>query len=131
MITNKTDFIGEQTSPLFRLMWIHNIHEPARRQFDNNICAFHIGNGLILSVAHNLRMESQVVKTIDDPGFQEEIIPKLDASQAALFNRCYILDPATNKRYLNVTNQPDMQLIMDALKQINYDTRWLTYMKKN
>ena len=52
MSTKAIELIDEQTSPLFRIMFIHNMNEPARRHFDNNICAFHIGQGLILSVAH-------------------------------------------------------------------------------
>lgn len=131
MITKKLDFIGEQTSPLFRLMWIQNITEPTRRQFDNNICAFHIGNGFVLSVAHNLKIESKILKTIDDAIYQADISPYLNPTQVELLNRCYPLDPTTNKRYLTITNQADVPLVVDALKQINFDTRWLTLTQRN
>lgn len=126
MITDKLELIGEQTSPLFRIMWVHNISEPLRRQFDNNICAFHIGNGLILSVAHNLRLESQILKTIDNGIYQAEIAPRLNPAQTQLFNRCYFVDNTTQKRYVNITDQADVKPIIDLFKQINFDTRWLT-----
>ena len=45
MKEKKLALIDEQKSPLFRTMSVFNDDEPARRAFDNNICAFHIGNG--------------------------------------------------------------------------------------
>ena len=128
MITKQLELTNEQTSPLFRLMWVHNINEPNRRHFDNNICAFHIGNGFILSVAHNLRIEASIFKSLDDIIFAAEILPHLDAAQTLLFNRCYPLDPLTNKRYINIINPNDLQLVIASLKQINFDTRWLKLM---
>ena len=131
MINKKLALTNEQTSPLFRIMWIHNVNEPSRRQFDNNISAFHIGNGYVLSVAHNLRSESVLIKSIPENIFQEEIIPKLNPVQVQLFNQCYILDQTTQKRYINIVNQPDIQTIVNAMKGINFDTRWLTYTERN
>jgi hypothetical protein len=131
MIANKLDFIHEQTSPLFRLMWSYNITEPARRQFDNNICAFHIGNGFVLSVAHNIKIESQILKSTDEAIFQADILPHLNPTQVQLFNRCYFLDPVTKKRYVNITDQADIQPVIDTFKQINFDTRWLTLTQRN
>lgn len=131
MITNKLDLINEQTSPLFRIMWIHNSSEPQRRQFDNNICAFHIGHGLIVSVAHNIRAESQIPKTIDDAIYQAEIVPHLNPTQAQLFDRCYVHDAATQKRYINITDQADVPPVIDTFKQINFDTRWCTLMQRH
>lgn len=131
MITKQLELTNEQTSPLFRLMWINNINEPNRRNFDNNICAFHIGNGLILSVAHNLRGEAQILKSIEQTVFDAEIFPHLNPSQILLFDKCYPLDNATNKRYLNIVDQNDVQAIVSTLQQINYDTRWLTQMQNN
>ncbi len=126
MITKKLELTNEQTSPLFRIMCLYNVEEPIRRQFDNNISAFHIGNGLILSVAHNLRTESPLIKSIPEAIFQTEIIPKLNPEQIQLFNQCYPLDITTNKRHLNIINQTDGQKLIEILKTINFDSRWLT-----
>jgi hypothetical protein len=131
MLTRQLELTNEQTSPLFRLMWIHNITEPNRKQFENNICAFHIGNGFILSVAHNLKTEAQIFKSIEQAVFTADIFPHLNAEQILLFDRCYPLDNVTNKRYLNIVDQNDVQTIAATLKQINFDTRWLTLMQKN
>jgi len=131
MLTEQLELTGEQTSPLFRLMWIHNINEPTRRHYDNNICAFHIGNGFILSVAHNIKTEALIFKSIDDAIFTADILPHLNPAQIQLFNQCYPLDPQTNKRYINIINQNDVQTVVDILKQINFDTRWLTLTQRN
>jgi len=45
MKAQKLAAINDMTSPLFRIMSVHNGNEPQRRQIDNDICAFHIGNG--------------------------------------------------------------------------------------
>ena len=58
------ELINEQQSPLFRVMSVYNENEPIKRQFANNICAFHIGNGYVLSVAHNLRPEAQFFRLV-------------------------------------------------------------------
>lgn len=131
MLTKQLELTNEQTSPLFRLMWIHNVTEPDRRNFDNNICAFHIGNGYILSVAHNIKTEALIFKSIDNAIFIAEILPHLDPKQTILFNDCYPLDPLTNKRYMNINNQSDFQIVVDTLKKINFDTRWLTLDQRN
>lgn len=131
MITKKLELTNEQKSPLFRIMWIHNVNEPTRRQYDNNICAFHIGNGFILSVAHNLRTEATAFKSITETSFQTDIISKIDPALVALFNSSYLLDTATNKRYLTQISETDAEKIIAELKRINYDTRWITLAQKN
>ena len=131
MLTQQLELTNEQTSPLFRIMWIHNMNEPNRRHYDNNICAFHIGNGLILSVAHNLRTEAQLFKSIDESIFSTAILPFLNQEQILLFNQWYPFDPGTNKRYINIPDQKDIPKVVEILKQINFDTRWLTLMQKN
>lgn len=120
----------EQTSPLFRIMWIQNRDEPHRRHFENNICAFHIGDGFILSVAHNLKTEAGIFKSIDNGLYLTDIFPFLNAEQAQLFESCYPLELATQKRYANVTNPNDFNNIINLLRQINFDTRWTTMMKR-
>jgi hypothetical protein len=131
MIARKLELINDQTSPLFRIMYIHNSNNPIRRQFDNNICAFHIGNGFIMSVAHNLKTEAQSFKSIEQAVYAADILPHLDPAQIILFDRCFPLDAATNKRYINILDQNDVQPVVDTLRTINFDTRWLTLMNRN
>lgn len=131
MTSRQLELTHEQTSPLFRLMWVYDVNEAQRRNFDNNICAFHIGNGFILTVAHNLRSESQIVKSIDNTLFNTTIIPQLNPELQNLFNQVYLLDSLTNKRYLNISNQADVQKLIIAFQSINFDTRWLTLTQKN
>lgn len=131
MITKKLQLINEQTSPLFRIMWVYNETEPLRRSFDNNICAFHISDGFIITVAHNLRSEGVLLKSIPEAIYQDEIISRLNPAQKNLFDQCYRFDRATNKRYINIVNQPDVQTIINTIKGINFDARWLTLTQRN
>lgn len=130
MLAQQLELTNEQTSPLFRIMWIQNSNEPHRRHFENNICAFHVGNGFILSVAHNLRTEAKLFKSIDQNIFVSELLPLLNAVQAQLFETCFLLDAATQKRYWNSNNPHDYQMAVDVLRQINFDTRWITLLEK-
>lgn len=126
MLSKQLQLTNEQTSPLFRIMWVHNIDEPYRRHFDNNICAFHIGNGLILSVAHNLKTESQIFKSIDETIYLANILPYLNTEEVQLFEECCCLDSTTQKRYVNF-NEPDkIDTVINILKRINFDTRWVS-----
>ncbi len=130
MLQQQLELTNEQTSPLFRIMYIQNVNEPHRRQFENNICAFHIGKGFILSVAHNIKAEAQIFKSIEDSIFNANILPFLNQDQINFFNQCYPLDTTTGKRYANITDQNHFQIVIETLKQINFDTRWLTYNKQ-
>ncbi|MCF8226332.1 MAG: hypothetical protein K9J30_10695 [Bacteroidales bacterium] len=120
------NLIEEQTSPLFRIMSVFNQTEHGRRNFENNIIAFHIGNGFVLSVAHNLKPETGLIKSMTEASYQADIIAHCTPDEVTLLNRCYMLDPATNKRYINITDQNDVKPTIDAFKRINYDTRWIT-----
>jgi len=126
MTAKKIELVSEQTSPLFRIMWATNYNEPARRSFENNICAFHIGKGFILSVAHNLRTEATLFKTIDEAAFQADIIQKIAPNLRQLFSKGFVLDNLTNKRYINIPKENDAKKVIEELKRINYDTRWIT-----
>ncbi|WP_293872403.1 hypothetical protein [Flavobacterium sp.] len=129
-LNKQLELTSEQTSPLFRIMWIQNKEEPHRRHFENNICAFHIGNGYILSVAHNLKTEATIFKSIDNGIYLTDIFPYLNSEQAHLFESCYPLELGNQKRYANITNPNDYQSIINLLKQINFDTRWTTMMDR-
>lgn len=131
ILQKQLELTHEQTSPLFRIMWVQNINEPHRKHFENNICAFHIGNGYILSVAHNLKTEAKHFKSIDNTRYLTDIFPFLNGEQAQLFETCYPLDMTTGKRYWSTNNPNDFQMVIDILKQINFDTRWITMMERN
>jgi len=131
MKAQKLAAINDVTSPLFRIMSVYNANEPHRRQIDNDICAFHIGNGYILSVAHALKGELTIFRSMTEADYQATIISHLTADEILQFNRWYVLDNATNKRYLNLGNQNDYTLLVDILKRINYDTRIETLYQNN
>jgi hypothetical protein len=125
------EIIDEQTSPLFRIMSVINFDDPPRRQFANNIISFHIGNGYLLSVAHNLRPEAKIIKSLGENDFQTDIISNCNPDEVTLLNRCFILDPRTNKRYVNIPDQNDVNTVIEVLKRINYDTRWIKQYERN
>jgi len=131
MTFNKLSLINEQTSPLFRIMWVTNPLDLTHRHFDNNISAFHIGNGLIVSVAHNLRIENPLLKSIDEEIYQKEIMPKLNDAQKTLFNQSFIPDGKTGKRHVQLTNPTYIQSISETLRSIHFDTRWITLAQRN
>jgi hypothetical protein len=130
MISKKLELINELTSPLFRIMWVYNSEEADRKQFNNNICAFHVGNGTILTVAHNLRTESGIVSSLDESIFQKEIVSRLTHDQNQLFSQAYTYDSRTNKRYAGIQDPNNSRQIADILRQINFDTRWITLSQK-
>jgi hypothetical protein len=130
MSNPRLDIISEQKSPLFRIMWVTNYDDPSKRQFDNNISAFHIGNGLVLSVAHNLRTENPFLKSVSNTFFEKEVFPKLNQSQKDLFERSYIPDSKSSRRHLAVNQAPVVQSIADTWRASGIDTRWITLMNK-
>ncbi|WP_284653118.1 hypothetical protein [Flavobacterium terrisoli] len=129
-LQKQLELTNEQTSPLFRIMWTQNINESNRRHFENNICAFHIGKGYILSVAHNLKTEARIFKSIAESIFANGILPYLNEPQKQLFQNCFLLDPTVQKRYWNSANPNDYQAAIEALQQINFDTRWVSLLEK-
>lgn len=130
MMSKKLALIDEQTSPLQRIMWIYDIEEPLKRTFENNICAFHIGNGYFLSVAHNLRTQQGYFRSIDDQLYRKEILPKLDGAQNRLMEQYYSTDHYTGKRYLNTSDANALTSIVNILKQKKFDTRWVSLTEK-
>jgi hypothetical protein len=129
-LNKQLELTHEQTSPLFRIMWIQNRDEAHRRHFENNICAFHIGNGFILSVAHNLKVEANIFKSIDNAQYLTDIFPLLNAEQRQFFESCYPMGFGEERRYSVISKPKDFQSIIGLLKQINYDTRWITMMDR-
>ncbi len=130
MINKKQALIHEQTSPLQRIMWLYDVDQPQKRAFENNICAFHIGNGYMLSVAHNLRIPAGFYRSITEDLFKKEIFPLLDGAQARYLEQYYYTDPYTEKRYLNTNDPASLHGIAGILKQKRFDTRWVTLAAK-
>ena len=132
MVTKKKlELLNEQTSPLHRIMWVHNDNELTKRNFENNICAFHIGGGIILSVAHNLRTEKTFFRTISEVSFRDDILPNVQPSLRYLFEEGFILDTQTNKRHIDIPDQTNADNVINEIQRINYDTRWITMNKRN
>lgn len=129
-LTKQLELTHEQTSPLFRIMFTQNIEAPNLRHFENNICAFHVGKGYFLTVAHNLKTEAKIFKSIDTGIFERDILPFLNQPQRQLFDNCFQLN-STNQRYYWKSNNPnDFNAMIDTLRQINFDTRWVTFLEK-
>jgi hypothetical protein len=122
----RLQIISELHSPLFRIMWVTNPDDLSRRQFDNNIVAFHIGNGIILTVAHNLRSEPPFLKSIPETVFREQLLPMLDASRQQLFLQTYTLDTKTNVRHITVNDAALVQSISESFRSVGFDMRWVT-----
>lgn len=130
MINTKRQLIDEQTSPLHRIIWLSNPEEPLKGTFENNISAFHIGNGYFLSVAHNLRTQAGIFTSIDEDIYRKELLYKLDGAQKLVFDQHYFTDTYAHKLYLNNADAASVQTISNILKQKRFDTRWVTYTKK-
>lgn len=127
----KLQLIDEYTSPLQRIMWVYNNHDVQKRSFENNICAFHIGNGYFLSVAHNLRIQAGYFKSIDIDLYNREIYPKLDGSQNRAMEQFYFTDDYSGKKHLATADPVALQNIAAILKQKRFDTRWVTMTEKH
>ena len=131
MTNKKLELINELTSPLFRIMWVHEAHEPSLRKFDNNICAFHIGNGYVLSVAHNLRSAAGFPRSVTEEIYNAEILPHLNNDQKRFFEQFYPHDYLTGKRHLIDMSPQVSQELSNIMMQIGFDTRWVSlYAKK-
>ncbi len=118
--------VSEKQSPLFRIMWVFGSQMPSRRHFDNNIIAFHIGSGYILSVAHNLRTECGLIRSMPEQVFVENLLPLLSESQQAHVSRCYRLDSKSGERYLDLNDQSLVPGLIETIKSSGFDTRWVS-----
>lgn len=119
----KQKLIDDQSSPLFRIMSVYDDTDAARRKFDGNISAFHIGKGCILSVAHYLHIRLPLVRSTPDAFFQKEILSKFSHGEANQIARYFPLDPVTQKRYLAVPNEKTAQDLANKLLAHKCDTR--------
>ncbi len=130
MLSKLLELTDEMTSPLFRIISGFDIDDPVRKKFDNNVCAFHIGNGYILTVAHNLTAKS-VLPSMSEQIYQNELMPLLGPVQKNLVDRIYKLDNNIGKRFLDTTNERHLQKLIEIYNTINFDSRSLTQYQKN
>jgi len=128
-LEKKLELVNEQKSPLFRIMSIYNDKDPQRRLFGNNISAFHIGKGYILSVAHNLR-SLDFPKSINDKVFNK-ILRTLDENQKNIIRSIFLFDSASQKWHLNIADPNAIQQMANIFKQCSYDFRWISHYKTN
>ncbi|MFM7176627.1 MAG: hypothetical protein ACKO0X_04300 [Bacteroidota bacterium] len=117
--------VSESTSPLFRIMWVFGSDTPQRRHFDNNIIAFHIGQGYFLSVAHNLRTECSLVRSMPESVFDQRLAPLLSEAQRAHLERCYVADRSNGVRFLELHDPSLANGISETFRSSGFDTRWV------
>ena len=103
-MVKKLNLIDENNSPLFRIMSIYNSETP-NKVFANNVCAFHIGNGIIISVAHNLRVIDRLPRIITEDYYQNEIRSKIDVADYTSFDQIYHTVQNSNQRILTGVDQ--------------------------
>lgn len=120
-----SSIVSELESPLFRIMWVFGAANPHRRHFDNNIITFHIGNGYFLSVAHNLRTECHLLRSMPSATFQNQLLPKLSESQKVHMERCYVADQATETHYLELPDPNLANGVAETIRSSGLDTRWI------
>lgn len=127
----KLELINENTSPLFRIMSVYNLNGQ-NIGFANNICAFHIGNGLILSVAHNLRSIDRLPLLLSDAYFQNELMAKVPVADQALFTQHYTSIAGTSKLIFNGSgNQALAEQLASKLDDAKVDRRFSELNKQN
>ena len=115
---NLEDLIDIKKSPLSRIMSVTNSDEPSNRKFQNNICSTHIGDGFVISVAHNLFQQAQFYYSVDDDFYQTNILPKLTPQEITFLNKKYIVNPTTQKRYFNTPGKDLKKLLQFSIRLV-------------
>jgi hypothetical protein len=126
----KFQLIDENTSPLFRIMSIYNSSAP-NKAFANNICAFHVGKGLIISVSHNLRQLDRLPLILSDHFYQTELLTKINASDRPQFDQAYPLIAGTNQRIATGLNQQKVEQLAKKLDDAKVDRRYTKLYSEN
>lgn len=119
----KLNLIDENKSPLHRIMSVYNSDSP-NKGFSNNICAFHIGNGIIISVAHNLRAFDRLPKILSNNYYQNELKAKINTVDHTSFDQIYPLDPISQKRILTGVDQTTANDFAKKLDDAKVDRRF-------
>jgi hypothetical protein len=116
----------DETSPLHRIMAIYDSELGGRQKFSNNICAFHIGRGYILSVAHNLRTQELLPLSIPAAVFRSNVLAKLSPADQNTLTAFYPLDHATQKHHLSNVTQQNAQQAIEIMNRSSLDRRFVT-----
>lgn len=131
MKDTKLKLIDEINSPLFRIMSTYNFNG-TNIVFANNICAFHIGNGIILSVAHNLRSLDKLPILISETFYQNELVGKIDPVDIPLFDLHYPLIPGATKRKFNDGGDNTVaEQLLKKLDDVKVDRRYSKLYSEN
>jgi len=130
MKLKKLELINENTSPLFRIMSIYNSSAP-NKAFANNICAFHIGKGIIVSVAHNLRALDRLPLLLSNSFYNNELRNKISVGDRTLFDQTYPLVPGTNQRIATGINNANGETLAKKLDDAKVDRRYTKLYSEN
>ena len=120
MKEKKLRLIEENSSPLFRIMSIYN-HDAPNKAFANNVCAFHVGKGIIVSVAHNLRMFDGLPMILSENFYQNELRNKINSSDRQHFDKIYPLNAATNQRVSTEVKKESIEAYVKRLDNAKVD----------
>lgn len=123
MKAEKLKLIDENSSPLFRIMSVYNSGAP-NKGFTNNICAFHVGKGIIISVAHNLRQLDPLPSLLSDNFYQNELRNKIAAADRPVFDQIYPLIPGTTQRIATGVTQVNAESFVKSLNDSKVDRRF-------
>jgi len=104
-------------------MSVYDDSDPAKRKFEGNISAFHVGKGYVLSVAHYLHLRFPLVRSTPDAFFQTEILSKFPKGETAQLARHFPLDPTTQRRYLQINDEKIAQNLIKKFQSNKCDTR--------
>ena len=130
MKDKKLQLIDENNSPLFRIMSIYNA-SATNKAFANNICAFHVGKGIIISVAHNLRQQDRLPLIMSDHFYQTELLTKINAADRPTFDQAYPLPAGANERIATGLNQQTGEQLAKKLDDAKVDRRYTKLYSEN
>lgn len=128
MKNQKLQLIHENTSPLHRIMTVYDADQSVKK-FNSNICAFHIGNGLILSVSHNLRAIEKMPTTLSENYFQTQLLAKITPEDKPIFEQIFPKNAHTNRRNLATIDQTTLDNLIAKLDTAKVDRRFSTLYK--
>lgn len=123
MKNKKLELINENSSPLFRIMSVYN-SSATNKGFTNNICAFHIGKGIIVSVAHNLRVFDRLPSFISDNYYQTELRNKIPFDNRETFDQIYPLTAGPTQRIATGVTPVNVESIIKILDDSKVDRRF-------
>ncbi len=130
MKDKKLELINENNSPLFRIMSVYNSSAP-NKAFANNICAFHIGKGIIVSVAHNLRALDRLPILLSDNFYRNELYTKIGVADRLLFDQTYPIVSGTTQRIATGITPANGEVLAKKLDDAKVDRRYKKLYSEN